>query len=480
MSDFIITNNILEKYTGADVEVTIPEGVRAIEYRAFYRSKNLQSVIIPEGVKYIGGEAFKDCKNLQSVTIPKSIKTIAGWAFEGCSKLQNITVPESTRIEEFAFSGCRTLADQNKMIILNRTVFQYLGRKASVAIPEGIASIATAAFLNCSSIQEIFIPETITSIGERAFCQCQHLRRITLPKNVNRIGESTFAYCENLESVSIPESITEIENTTFAGCVNLQSVSIPDSVMRIGYAAFANCSNLQTVSIGNGIRHIDGNAFPKEMPLRQCVLAPDSQDEEQCKILLDILGTRNLAFSFLSDTLETNEIIRKSLKTRVTNKKFREKFTPTLIEQNESKTFANFLSLIKKMPVEEIDGYIQKSENAPEIRMLLMEYKNRLYPTETIKKMEEIQAEKDLGLREKTLADYKKEFSITKGGDFYKITGYKGENENVVIPSTIRGIPVKITDEAFFGCNQLREVYMENGITDIGSRLFANCKNLQS
>lgn len=87
MSDFIITNNILEKYTGADCDVVIPDGIKVIGSRAFYRCKNLQSIVIPEGVEYVGSEAFRDCKNLQSVTIPKSVKEIGESAFNPCEKL---------------------------------------------------------------------------------------------------------------------------------------------------------------------------------------------------------------------------------------------------------------------------------------------------------------------------------------------------------------------------------------------------------
>ena len=455
MPDFIITDNKLEKYNGTDTEVKIPDNVKTIEINAFSCSENLQSVIIPEGVEVIGFAAFRECKNLQSVTIPKSVTTIMEFAFENCSKLKNLSIPESTQIQDSAFFGCRALADKNKMIIFHNTLFEYFGRKTSVEIPDGVTAIADQTFEDCNSLQNIVIPEGVKVIGYAAFHKCKNLQSIVIPESVKEIGLGAFKGCKNLKSISIPDSITEIYSSTFY-----------------------ECENLQTVEIGNGIQTISDYAFPEDLNVQKWVLAPDSQNEEQCKMLLNTFGTKNLALPFLSGTMETNETLRKMLQTRVTNKKFREKFIPMLIEQNESKAFASLLSLTKKMPVEEIDSYIKKSENALEIRLLLLEYKKRLYPAEILEKMEEIQMEKEFGLREKTLADYKKDFKIVKHGDFYKITGYKSENESMSIPSAIEGIPVRIAKKAFACCN-VSYVYIENGITDIEERAFSGCDNLK-
>ena len=84
MSDFIIENGILKKYTGAGGDVVIPEGVTEIGASAFYWFKNLQSVVIPEGVTKIGDSAFSHCENLQSVVIPEGVTKIGVSAFSCC------------------------------------------------------------------------------------------------------------------------------------------------------------------------------------------------------------------------------------------------------------------------------------------------------------------------------------------------------------------------------------------------------------
>ncbi len=87
-------------------------------------------------------------------------------------------------------------------------------------------------------------------------------------------------------------------------------------------------------------------------------------------------------------------------------------------------------------------------------------------------------------MREKTLADYRKDFRIAKDGDVYSITGYKSDNETVFIPGSINGCLVKIGFLAFswnFKNNsKIKAVYMEEGVLDIGENAFQQCENLQT
>ena len=66
---FIIENGVLIKYKGADENVIIPEGVKAIGDNAFYEKETIKSIIIPDGVKAIGNAVFYGCENLKKITI---------------------------------------------------------------------------------------------------------------------------------------------------------------------------------------------------------------------------------------------------------------------------------------------------------------------------------------------------------------------------------------------------------------------------
>ena len=62
-----------------------------------------------------------------------------------------------------------------------------------------------------------------------------------------------------------------------------------------------------------------------------------------------------------------------------------------------------------------------------------------------------------------------------------EITGYSGEDENVVIPGTLDGYPVTaIGEQAFLNCSSLTSVTIPEGVTAIGNDAFFNCTGLTS
>ena len=502
IKDFKIKNGVLIKYKGTDSDVVIPDGVTSIDKNAFCECKHLQSIVIPDTVTSIGYCAFTSCNRLKHVTLPESITHIGDWAFSRCKGLQSITLSKGlTHIGWALFYNCTSLK--------------------SINIPEGVTKIALSAFMDCKALQDITIPESVTHIDDSVFVNCKALKNLTIPQSVTHIGECVFQgckgmadangmiiirdvlydylgketdvtfpdgirnigsaalhKCETVQNVVIPEGVTSIGYHAFTYCSNLQTIKIPDSVTDISMWAFHYCDNLKSISIGNGIRHLGREVFPGQMlHAREWILAPESKDEEQAFMLIDKIGTQNLALSFLSGTMITNPILYQKLQNRITNKKFREQFLPVLIEKHETEAIAKMLSLISKMSPDEIDMYIGKSENNPEIRSMLLNYKNKLYPPEILEKMDEIQTEKDFGLREKTLADYKKIFSIKKENGIYVITKYKGTCSAVTIPAQIRGIPVQFSLRK---CATITDVFLEDGHTGIGTRAFEDCSDLRN
>ena len=371
------------------------------------------------------------------------------------------------------------MSNTNDFKIENGYLEKYIGNSAHVIIPNTVTAIGVHAFYRYENLQNITIPESVTKIHSSAFYGCKNLQSITIPNGITVIDLDTFRGCENLQSVTIPDTVTAIAYNAFDGCENLQSLTIPESVIKIYDGAFYGCKNLQSLTIPGSVKKIGTKIFSENMSLRACVLAPESEDEEQCKTLLNTLGTGNLALPFLLGTLETNAIIRKNLQSRVPNKTFRSKFIPVLIANGEAEALRKLLSLIKKMDLDEMDSYIEcaSSANIAEITSTLMEYKNKLYPPEKISEIQEVQTQKEFGLLEKTLADYKKRFSIKKENDVYIITKYKGEDSTVFLPSFINGIPVQYL---LSGDKKIQNVIIEDGIKSIGKEAFCCCENLQS
>lgn len=73
-------------------------------------------------------------------------------------------------------------------------------------------------------------------------------------------------YIGNDEEVIIPESIdgmpvVAIGDAVFNACDNIRSVTIPDSVVEIGALVFSKCYSLETVTLGRGVREIGFSPF---------------------------------------------------------------------------------------------------------------------------------------------------------------------------------------------------------------------------
>ncbi len=123
------------------------------------------------------------------------------------------------------------------------------GQIKEVVIEDGVTSIGSYAFYNCTGLTTVTIPNSVTSIGEGAFEGCTGLTKVTIPDSVTSIGTEAFYGCTGLTTVTIPDSVTSIEAGAFFGCTGLTTVTIPDSVTSIKASAFRDCTGLTTVTI---------------------------------------------------------------------------------------------------------------------------------------------------------------------------------------------------------------------------------------
>lgn len=281
------------------ISVNIPDGVTTIGSCAFLGCSNLITVNMPNSVTYLGYDAFYQCSSLTSLNLPSSLTRICDGAFASCTSLVSLTIPSSvTYIENHAFAGCSNLTTLNFLSSLTR-IGEFLTYGSSISkvniyisdysafckssivsqlmkedfrspitlldvdgngikdftIPDGVTSISSGAFYNCSGLTSITIPDGVVSIGESAFNNCSGLTSITVPNSVTSIGESAFQGCKGLTSLTLPENLSIIKRQAIYGCSNLESITIPASVEYIYQEAFAGCQNLKQV-----------NALPENPP----------------------------------------------------------------------------------------------------------------------------------------------------------------------------------------------------------------------
>ena len=129
----------------------------------------------------------------------------------------------------------------------------------SVIIDDGITSVGSAAFMNCSNVTAVNLPYTLESIGEMAFYNCS-FTEIELPQSLTFLGEDAFLQCSALLSVSIPDGITVLSDA-FANCSSLTNVTLPETLTALEAGAFAGCSSLQSINLPRSLQSIGSRAF---------------------------------------------------------------------------------------------------------------------------------------------------------------------------------------------------------------------------
>lgn len=238
-------------------QLTIPNSVTEIGYRAFDSSTIFNGIIIPSSVKTIESEAF------YSASLPRIISMIpAEELFEistdaiGVDRRNFILyVPEGSKdsysstngwtfscIEEFVdIDGvCYSVSSQGNA---TATVVGCIEPEPTLLIQDKIeisgnsydvTSIQYGAFYNCKSITSVTIPDGITNIEDDAFRLCTSLVNVTLPETLETIGEGAFYGCTALATITIPQGVTNIYAYAFNGCTNLADITIPGSVATIG------------------------------------------------------------------------------------------------------------------------------------------------------------------------------------------------------------------------------------------------------
>ena len=440
LKDFVIENGVLKKYVGEGGDVTFPNNV----------------------IK-VGKNAFSNCKTLTSVTFPESLKEIERCAFYGCAALESAIVPNNVRkIGWGAFCDCKKLVDENGYHIICHTLHNYCDNVTHVSVPDHVTEIGYGAFLNNNSLESVILPNSVTKVQARAFWNCTSLASIIFSSALSKIEASTFLGCTSLSTVSIPEGITEIENRAFGECKALSTIVVPESLTTVCKEAFKGCEQLDTIIAPSK------NAFDvvwkvltkkqKLAVLRKAILEKKVDDNILSKIKIN----KNLLIELA-------------------------------IKNDEVELVSKVFELFQKVDIETLDKSIAVAKHTPQVIAFLMEYKQRHYTTEQLEKAENNKIEKTLGLKEKTISDWKKIYTCEKCKGGISIKNYKGTECNVEIPETIGKDKVvavgcdsfspqaqRLTDEAIKLRNSIKTIIFPSSIRWIYPCAFSNCKSLSS
>ncbi len=151
-----------------------------------------------------------------------------------------------------------------------------------------------------------------------------------------------------------------------------------------------------------------------------------------------------------------------------------------------------FLTQEKLLRINEVDFLLDEMAGDPEASALLLDYKAQNFSEKFLEKYETDKLNKELGLKERTVAEWKKIYRLADDGNGgYKILGYKGDEVNVEIPAKIGKKPVTAIDDYAFSAEaphithairdirrSLETVIIPDSVTSIGVKVFSFCNKL--
>ena len=226
----------------------IPESVKNVYKKAYYKCKKMRDYVLSEGLEYVGEYAFACNERLKYLKIPDSVVQLSRFAFYGDTILETVDISDNSSLRRLGmqvFSGC--------------------------------------------GLTEFRVPSCVTSIAQYAFEDCRRLKKITFAANSQLENMTAYFFngCDSIQEiifeegsslVSVPAhalhgltdlyridfgsaQITNIDNYAFRNCPNLCEINLPDTLLNIGRFAFYRCERLPSLTLPEGLEHIGEYAF---------------------------------------------------------------------------------------------------------------------------------------------------------------------------------------------------------------------------
>ncbi|MDO4962141.1 MAG: leucine-rich repeat protein, partial [Eubacteriales bacterium] len=203
-----------------------------------------KSVVIPETIEgrtvsSIGEKSFFHKTNITEVSIPKSVTSIGNAAFFACTRIESLKLPEGVKlIGSGAFAMCSSLKE--------------------ISIPGSAVNLGKFCFAKDEQLENAVLGEGITVVPNQMFMMCHSLKKVVLPAGLKAIGDDAFFDCTVLSDITLPDGLETIGDRAFNSCFGLKAISIPCE--SLGSNIFAGCT-LEELRLSDKLKSIRDGAF---------------------------------------------------------------------------------------------------------------------------------------------------------------------------------------------------------------------------
>lgn len=328
-------------YKGKAGNIVIPaeiEGHRItrIGKGALQRS-SLRSVVI-EGSVIVEANSFADNRFLQTVTLNKTTK-VGDYAFSGCYSLTSVNLgTQLSDLGEGAFNGCLVMTEiklPSTLKSIGSYAFAHCSALETLEIPEDVELIGADILKGCESLHTLTVPYigaepqdqeqltyffvdspkaleniTVTRVNEvyaRMFRNMDRLRSIVFTQEIQSIGKQAFQNCRRLETFDIPKSITAIGEGAFENCMALNKIQLPSGLTEIRTDTFSGCGALESLELPPKLKRIYSGAFHNCKSLESVVL-PNSLVSIDAGVFKGCNSLKSMTLPFLggnADSVDT-------------------------------------------------------------------------------------------------------------------------------------------------------------------------------
>ena len=119
------------------------------------------------------------------------------------------------------------------------------------------------------------------------------VKNIIIESDVSTIGAYAFWGQESLEEVVIPDNIISIGNNAFQRCSELKKVTLSKNITEIPYSIFSDCNHLIDIVIPNNVSKIKYAAFENCESLENIVI-PNSVTSIGSSAFLNCISLKNI------------------------------------------------------------------------------------------------------------------------------------------------------------------------------------------